>query len=69
MKLLQEILYAVIIATAFTFIGYLHGSVHELTPSKVEFATERCKTGKWSTIDRNTITCEDGAVYKYYLED
>lgn len=69
MRLLQEILYVVIIATAFTFIGYLYGSDHELSPSKVEFATERCKMGKWSTIDRNTITCEDGAVYKHDLED
>jgi hypothetical protein len=39
------------------------------TPAKVAFATESCKFGKWKTISKNTITCEDGTVYKYTLED
>ncbi len=51
-------------------IGYhVSSSIVITTPLKVEFATESCKLGKWKTIDRNTITCEDGAVYKYDLED
>lgn len=41
----------------------------QINLEQVEFATESCKLGKWKTISKNTVTCEDGAVYKYTLED
>jgi len=38
------------------------------TPEKVSFAESSCKLGEWITIDKNVITCNDGAIYEYNLE-
>jgi len=39
-----------------------------ITPEKVSFAESSCKLGEWDTIDKNVITCNDGAIYEYNLE-
>ena len=64
------LLCSIVLSGIWYFIGYAAGHKGvSTTPTKVEFAIESCKLGKWKTIDKNTITCEDGAVYKYDLED
>lgn len=69
-ELFVMLLYSIVLGGMWYFIGHMDGSYGTaVTPLKAEFATESCKLGKWKTIDRNTITCEDGAVYKYDLED
>ncbi len=69
-ELFVMLLYSIVLGGMWYFIGYTAGDKGVITtPLKVEFATQSCKLGEWKTIDRNIITCEDGAVYKYDLED
>ena len=38
-----------------------------ITPEDVDFAVSSCKEGKWKSIDKLNVICEDGATYKLKL--
>jgi len=39
----------------------------KIFPEAVDFAVSNCKDGKWKSIDKKIVVCEDGATYKLKL--
>tara|TARA_R110001592_G_C13193009_1_gene753695 strand:- start:18651 stop:18851 length:201 start_codon:yes stop_codon:yes gene_type:complete len=39
----------------------------KITPEAVSFAASNCKDGKWKSIDKKSVICEDGATYELKL--
>ncbi len=61
--------FGIFMAVMWYHVGKSEGSKDTtITPEKVSFAESSCKLGKWKTIDKNVIICNDGAIYKYNLE-
>ena len=56
-----------VLGVFWTVIVYIQQDT-TITPEKVSFAESSCKLGEWVSIDKNVITCNDGAVYKYNEE-